>query len=102
MLRSINSSDGKTHAPLRHTIVANPKRRHMSKKPITEQDLIDALARANRTDNPNPRRNGCPPEKVLEQLARFPANDIPIEHSTLLHLSDCWPCGEELKRLRAK
>jgi hypothetical protein len=74
----------------------------MSKKQITEQNLIDALARANRARTPNPRRRGCPPQKALEQLARFPANDMSVEDSTLLHLADCWPCAQELKRLREK
>ena len=74
----------------------------MSKKQITEQDLIDALARANRTQNPNPRRRGCPPVETLEQLARFPAYEISVEESTLLHLGDCWACAQDLKRLRKK
>ncbi len=74
----------------------------MSKKQITEQGLIEALARANRTQNPNPRRLGCPPHEVLEQLARFPANEVPIKESILLHLADCWPCAQELKELRTK
>jgi hypothetical protein len=74
----------------------------MSKRQLTEQDLVEALARANRTQNPNPRRRGCPPRAALEQLARFRAGEVVVEKATLLHLADCWPCAQELKELRTK
>ena len=74
----------------------------MPSRKMTEQDLNTALIRVNRKDNPNPDRHDCPNRATLEHLASAPADEVRIEESTLLHLGNCWPCSQDLKKLRKK
>jgi hypothetical protein len=73
-----------------------------TQKNITERELIEALERVMREDDPNPSREDCPDSLALQQLAAAPANEIPIDEPTLLHIGHCWACLSDLKRLREK
>jgi hypothetical protein len=65
------------------------------------QDLLSALETVLQQDHPNPNRVGCPPRSTLERLAQFFGGDLPVDQSVLMHITECYPCAEELKRLRA-
>lgn len=71
-----------------------------SQRKITEKDLLEAFARVIRDDHPNPQREQCPNPSVLQQIAAAPANEMLINESTLRHISHCWPCLNDLKKLR--
>src|SRR4051794_38323289 len=47
--------------------------------------------------NPNPDRIGCPPQPVLEQLAR---RALPIDDAWYDHLAECSPCYREFRSLQ--
>lgn len=64
------------------------------------QDLLSALEIVLQQDHPNPNRVGCPPFSTLERLARFSSDDLPVEQTILMHITECYPCAEELRRLR--
>jgi hypothetical protein len=64
------------------------------------QDLLAALETVLQQDHPNPNRVGCPPHSTLERLAQFSCGDLPVDQSVLMHISECYPCAEELRRLR--
>lgn len=71
-----------------------------TRKRITEKDLVEAFERVLREDHPNPTREQCPAPSVLQQIAGAPADSILIDHQTLTHIGQCWPCLDDLKRLR--
>jgi hypothetical protein len=47
--------------------------------------------------NPNPRRVGCPPRRLLIELAR---RDRSISDPWYDHLSECSPCYREVRALQ--
>ena len=47
--------------------------------------------------NPNPRRVGCPPRRLLIELAR---RDRSISDPWYGHLSECSPCYREVRALQ--
>ena len=47
--------------------------------------------------NPNPRRVGCPPRRLLIELAR---RDRSISDPWYAHLSECSPCYREVRALQ--
>lgn len=47
--------------------------------------------------NPNPDRVGCPPQQVLQQLAR---RELPIDDAGYDHLAECSPCFREFRSLQ--
>lgn len=71
-------------------------------KTITETDLLDAFRHVLREDYPNPNREHCPDPSVLQAMADAPADKIPIDKLILRHIGECWPCLNDLKRLREK
>lgn len=71
-------------------------------KRITERDLLEAFERVMREDHPNPSREHCPDPVVIQQMAAAPADEIVIDEMTLRHIGSCWPCLNDLKRLREK
>lgn len=66
------------------------------RKPATGIPEADELFR---NANPNPKRVGCPPREVLEELAR---HDRAIDDPWFDHLAQCSPCYEEFQALRAE
>lgn len=73
-----------------------------SQKKITERDLLEAFERVVREGHANPKREHCPDPLVIQQMAAAPANEILIDEPTLRHIGRCWPCLNDLKRLREK
>jgi hypothetical protein len=69
---------------------------------ITERELLEAFERVTREDSPTPKRENCLDRFVIQQLAAAPANEIPIDEQTLRHIGRCWPCLNDIKRLREK
>ena len=59
--------------------------------PENEMDLVLGGA------NPNPRRVGCPPRRLLIELAR---RDRSISDPWYDHLSECSPCYREVRALQ--
>lgn len=62
-----------------------------------ERQLMFAFERVTARDHPNPNRIGCPSAEKLRKIA--------IEGSRMTvgiidHIGKCWPCLQELKRLR--
>jgi hypothetical protein len=49
--------------------------------------------------NPNPRREGCPDEKTLKDIAE---NRLPPDHPARLHLASCSPCFTEFRSFKAE
>jgi len=49
--------------------------------------------------NPNPRREGCPDEKTLKDIAE---NRLPADHPARLHLAACSPCFTEFRSFKAE
>ena len=49
--------------------------------------------------NPNPRREGCPDEKTLKDIAE---NRLPADHPARLHLASCSPCFAEFRSFKAE
>jgi hypothetical protein len=49
--------------------------------------------------NPNPRREGCPDEKTLKDIAE---NRLPPDHPARLHLASCSPCFAEFRSFKAE
>jgi hypothetical protein len=47
--------------------------------------------------NPNPTREGCPPRRLLTELAR---RDRSISDPWYDHLSECSPCYREVRALQ--
>jgi hypothetical protein len=47
--------------------------------------------------NPNPRRVGCPPQRLLIELAR---RERSISDPWYDHLSECSPCYREVRELQ--
>jgi hypothetical protein len=65
------------------------------------QDLLAALETVLQQDHPNPNRVGCPSHSTLERLAQFSSgDDVPADETVLMHITECYPCAEELRRLR--
>lgn len=76
----------------------------MSQSPrrkISLKELLAASEKALQEDHPNPNREGCPEHSVLERLADFSQDDPPFDPAVLLHISECFPCFNELRQLRA-
>lgn len=49
--------------------------------------------------NPNPKREGCPDEKTLREIAE---NRLPADHPARLHLASCSPCFAEFRSFKAE
>lgn len=49
--------------------------------------------------NPNPKREGCPDEKTLRDIAE---NRLPPDHPARLHLASCSPCFAEFRSFKAE
>lgn len=49
--------------------------------------------------NPNPKREGCPDEKTLRDIAE---NRLPADHPARLHLASCSPCFAEFRSFKAE
>ena len=73
---------------------------HSEGKKISLKELLAASEAVLREDHPNPNREGCPDRAVLERLAVFPIDDTRPEPAILLHISECFPCFNELRQLR--
>jgi len=66
----------------------------------SEKELLDAFEMTIHEDFPNPNRIDCPGHEALLQLAEAPAS---VELTYLLvHIRQCAPCFDELKKLRRK
>lgn len=72
----------------------------MAQTKINEKDLLEAFERVVREDHPNPKREDCPDPFVIQQIVAAPADEILIDELTLRHIGQCWPCLNDLKRLR--
>ena len=62
-----------------------------------EKELIAAFERVIARDYPNPNRAGCPSAAQLRQIAEA---GIKAKRELLDHVGRCWPCVQDLKRLR--
>jgi hypothetical protein len=49
--------------------------------------------------NPNPKREGCPDEKTLKDIAE---NRLPADHPARLHLASCSPCFAEFRSFKTE
>ena len=49
--------------------------------------------------NPNPKREGCPDEKTLKDIAE---NRLPADHPARLHLASCSPCFAEFRSFKVQ
>lgn len=63
-----------------------------------EAELLKAWGRYLEKKHPNRRREGCPGLQALNHLASM-SIDLEIA-ATLDHVDRCFPCSEELRRLR--
>lgn len=62
-----------------------------------ERELISAFERVIARNYPNPNRVGCPSPAQLKQIAQAKAT---INAEVGNHIAQCWPCVQDLKKLR--
>jgi hypothetical protein len=62
-----------------------------------EKQLLAAFERVVARDHPNPNRGGCPSAEQLRYIAEARSKASP---EILTHVARCWPCVQDLKRLR--
>lgn len=66
------------------------------------RELLEASEVVLERDHPNPTRIGCPGSAVLERLANFSEERVPVEADVIRHVSECFPCFHELREMRVK
>ena len=64
--------------------------------------LLEASETVLEKDHPNPNRNGCPGQAVLQQLADFSGEHAPVEADVIRHIAECYPCFRELREMRLR
>jgi hypothetical protein len=74
---------------------ARSKRAKRTKKPLSEEKLLELGRKHFSQDFPNPHRHGCPPTKQLKSLAENPRK---AKESALNHISSCSPCYRDYSR----
>jgi hypothetical protein len=62
--------------------------------------LLEASESVLRQDHPNPNRLGCPSASVIEQLASFSEENVPVDAEVIRHVTECYPCFRQLRELR--
>jgi hypothetical protein len=62
-----------------------------------EKQLLAAFESVVARDYPNPNRGGCPSADQLREIAEAGSKANP---QILTHVARCWPCVQDLKRLR--
>jgi hypothetical protein len=66
------------------------------------KELLQASEVVLKKDHPNPNRIGCPGSAVLERLANFSEEDVPVQADIIRHITECFPCFHELREMRLK
>ena len=66
------------------------------------KELLEASEAVLEKDHPNPDRIGCPGGAVLEQLANFSEEHVPVDAEVIRHINECHPCFHELREMRRK
>jgi hypothetical protein len=74
---------------------ARSKPAKRTKKPLSEEKLLELGRKHFSEDFPNPHRHGCPPADQLKLLAN---NPLKPKESTLNHISSCSPCYRDYSR----
>jgi hypothetical protein len=66
------------------------------------KELLKASESVLRQDHPNPNRLGCPPASIIEQLASFSEEKVPVDAEVIRHITECYPCFRQLRELWLK
>lgn len=64
------------------------------------KELLQASEAVLEKDHPNPNRIGCPGRAILEQLANFSEEHVPVDADVIRHITECFPCFHELRQMR--